>query len=226
LAAIGDQWILGIHQLQNPGFFTQYPGVGYAGPQSSGSGLYTSDGYGGVGPDGSARVIWELSGNSVNNGTPVPTSTELYTIEVYGVRDTGRNDWQPVESQFNGAGGETYPIEPNIPWIGQFGTNHQYIGSDGADSGLWLTTGTGPQAPVSNEFNAGGNGSYMWLTSGSWLYAKYDFPWSINRSWSALRLTQVTQNGEFVAIPEPSSVAMTLLGAAAIGIAVRRRQAS
>ncbi len=32
----------------------------------------------------------------------------------------------------------------------------------------------------------------MWLTAGSWMYAKWDFGFTINRSWSALRLTQVT----------------------------------
>jgi hypothetical protein len=32
----------------------------------------------------------------------------------------------------------------------------------------------------------------MWLTAGSWLYAKWDFPFEIYRSWSAIRLTQVT----------------------------------
>ena len=32
----------------------------------------------------------------------------------------------------------------------------------------------------------------MWLTRNSWLYAKWDFTWSIDHTWSALRLTQVT----------------------------------
>jgi hypothetical protein len=32
----------------------------------------------------------------------------------------------------------------------------------------------------------------MWLTSGSWLYAKWDFPFEIDRAWSAIRLTQIT----------------------------------
>jgi hypothetical protein len=36
----------------------------------------------------------------------------------------------------------------------------------------------------------------MWLTRGSWTYAKWDFPFEIDRAWSAIRLTQVTLDGD------------------------------
>ena len=46
--------------------------------------------------------------------------------------------------------------------------------------------------PDSDDYNAGPFGFYMWMKAGSWLYAKWDFGDAIDRSWSALRLTQVT----------------------------------
>lgn len=214
-AAYGDQWVLQIHHLDNSGAFTLQPGTGYAGAFSSGNAAYS--GLSALGPstDGVARVYWELSGLAVNTGNPVPATTEQYTLEFYAPTDVGHNGFNPVESQFKGAAGETFPVEPLIPWNGQFGTNHQYVAADSQDpGGVFLPLGPGPQAPVDETLAAAGNGSRMWLTSGSWLYAKYNFPFPIDRSWSALRLTQVT--------PEPASaIALLSIGALA---AVRRRR--
>ncbi|HOW72504.1 MAG TPA: PEP-CTERM sorting domain-containing protein [Phycisphaerae bacterium] len=120
--------------------------------------------------------------------------------------------WQPIESSFNGYAGETYPMEPAIPWDGMWGTNHQYVGSDGANTRAWLATGPGPHTPESAAQNAGANGIYMWLKQGSTLYAKWDFGWDITRAWSAIRLTSVDTgtswilpidrlDGDFTAIP-------------------------
>ncbi len=187
MAAPGDSWILPIHHRDGGGW-TEHAGAGYGGTSA----------WEGSGWDGTRRVYWELS------GAGVPTTTELYTVEVYGATAGGTN-WQPVESQFKGVNGESYPIEPLIPWAGAYGTNHQYVGSDGFNDGLWHTTGPGPQAPASDAFDAGPGGVHMWLTAGSWLYAKWDFGWPITRSWSALRLTQVT--------PEPGSLLLLLLAA-------------
>jgi hypothetical protein len=217
-AYVGDQWILGIHHINNEGSFTSYAGGGYAGPQSSGAAAYVGNSYGRGGTDGVARVYWELSGNAVNTGHPVPSETHLYQVEFYGTTETGHNSWQPVESQFNGAAGETFPIEPGIPWAGEFGTNHQYGAADGADDGNWHVSGPGPHTPASADFNAPGNGVFMWLKSGSWLYSKWDFPFEIDRSWSALRLTQVT-------VPEPGSLMLLGIGIAIFGAASRRRSA-
>lgn len=192
LATPGDQWILGIHHLDNQGDkpFTTYTGGGYSGPQSSGAPQYSGNAYGysSSGAVGVNRVYWELSGNSVNSNTPVPTTTELYKIEYFAPTLGGHNSYQPVESQFHGIVGEGYPNEPGIPWSGQFGTNHQWISVGNFNDGQWHTMGPGPQT----DTNAPADGKMMWLTSGSWLYAKWDFSFAINRSWSALRLTQVT----------------------------------
>jgi hypothetical protein len=218
-ANIGDQWVLQIDHLDNTGFFTLQPGTGYAGAFSSGNAAFTGTSVLGNGNNGVARVYWELSGLSVNTARPVPTTTEQYTLEFYDPTDTGHNGFDPVESQFHGAGGEEFPIDAHIPWAGQFGTNHQFIARDGADTGTFLSLGPGPQAPVSDDFNAPGNGDRMWLTSGSWLYAKWDFPFPVDRSWSALRLTQVT------GIPEPGALLLLTLGIFAIGLMRRSRTA-
>ncbi len=111
-------------------------------------------------------------------------------------------------------------MEADIPWVGAFGTNHQYIGSEGSagTAGDWGSTGPGPHVPESADYNAGSNGIYMWLTDGSWLYARWDFGWPIDRSWSALSVTQVAASP---AIPEPAGLG--LLGLALVGLRTKRR---
>ena len=189
-AAPGDKWILGIHHINEFPGFTTFTGAGYSGLQSSGNASFVGNSYSHTGTAGDiSRVYWELSGNSVNNGTPVPNTTQLYKVEYFGTTEAGHNSWQPVESQFHGAAGESFPHEPSIPWAGQFGTNHQWVGAGGSNDGQWHTMGPGPQTDTSNP----ADGTMLWLTAGSWLYAKWDFSGApTDRSWSALRLTQVT----------------------------------
>jgi hypothetical protein len=204
----GDQWILPIDHTQGSGFTTQ-----------SGAGYNGTDALEASGMDGVRRVYWALSGLSVGTGNPVPTTTELYSIEWYEPTQGGI-DWQPIESQFHGAAGETWPVDASIPWAGAYGANHQYIGANTAARGTWATTGPGPQAPASDDFNAGPNGIYLWLTSGSWLYAKWDFGWSIDHTWSALRLTQQTGTYNKPVIQSVSKVgdAVMLTWSASAGI--------
>ncbi len=187
-AAIGDSWILPLDQgnLQGGGW-TTYAGAGYAG----------ADAYGANTIDGVRRAVWKT------DTTTMPTSTELYTMEFFRPT-TGASNWQPIESIFNGSAGESYPMEAGIPWAGAFGTNHQYIGAENGTAGSWKATGPGPHTPDSDLFGAGANGIYMWLKKGSWLYAKWDYGWAIDHTWSAVRLTQVT--------PEPVSALLMLLG--------------
>lgn len=220
-AAPGDQWILGIHHFDvsnDPQFsdgFIESLGTGYNGPQSSGNPAYTGNSYSHYGYAGDiSRVYWELSGNSIGTNQPVPSTTELYTVEYFGTpQPNGRDDFQPIESHFHGIVGEgNHGIPPwqstpsplydeHIPWIGQSNANHQWIKPDTNIPGEWRPTGPGPQAPDSADFNASGFGTYMWLTAGSWLYAKWDFGFDPHRAWSAIRLTQVTgpteQNADY-----------------------------
>jgi len=202
MAVPGEQWILPIHHLDGGGW-TEYPGAGYGGTSAWGANTM----------DGVRRVYWQLSGTG-SLGHPVPATTELYSIEWF--RPTAGNaGWQPIESQIKGVDGETYPMESLIPWAGMWGTNHEYIGAENGTPGTWVAAGPGPHTPESADYNAGANGIYMWLggwQSPSWLYAKWDFGWPIDHTWSALRLTQIT--------PEPISMLLFGLG----GVALLRRK--
>jgi hypothetical protein len=200
MATVGDSWILGIDHIDNAGFFQTFTG-GYSGAQSSGNAQYTGNAYG---PpiscfpnnckDGVARIYWSLSGLSTT-GSALPTTTELYSVKFYGTGQPANNDWQPIEVDFNGSGpgdGEGL-IDPAIPWAGESGTNHQYLGADAKTVGSFRAAGPGPHAPKSAAYNASGfDGSYVWLNSGSWLYTKWNFFNDTRRSWSAIQLTQVT----------------------------------
>ena len=207
----GDSWILPVANLQGGGW-TTYTGAGYNG----------SDAYGAFGMDGVRRVYWKLDPGLLSEGTgnPMPGGLTLYTISWYRPT-TGAADWQPIESQIGGSAGEIWPVDPLIPWAGMWGTSHEYIGADGGAGapGTWLATGPGPHTPESADFNAGPNGIYMWLNvagngdTSSWLYAKWDYGWNIGHTWSALMLTQV---------PEPSFLALGLLGGAVLLARVRR----
>jgi len=180
---LGDQWILPIHHVDSCGSgCTVFIGEGYDG----------TDAVEGWGWDPARRVYWALDGLSLTTSNAFPTTTEQYTIEWF--QTIGASEWQPIESQFRGVDGEIYPNDPKIPWAGAYGTSHQYIGAEdtAGGAGTWVATGPGPHTPSSTNYAAGPDGIYMWLTRGSWLYAKWDFSWSIRHTWSALRLTQVT----------------------------------
>jgi hypothetical protein len=198
MAAKDDVWILGIDHIDNQATFEERPGEGYSGPQSSGYPQFVGKSWYQEGPDPVARVYWQLSGNSIVNGqptgNPVPTTTELYKIEFWGTSLYGRDDWQPIEGDFNGSapGDGEGLMDSAIPWVGEYGTNHQWIAADKKTVGQFRAAGPGPHTPADSSFNAASNGSYMWLTANSWLYAKWNFGFSIGKSWSALRLTQIT----------------------------------
>jgi hypothetical protein len=203
MAAKNDVWILGIDHIDNQGAFTTYAGAGYGsasypGPQSSGFPQFVGNAYYFNGFDGVARIHWQLSGNAIVNGqatgNPVPSTTELYKIDFFGTNAPGRNDWQPIEGDFNGSAPGTGEglNDAAIPWAGEFGTNHQYIAADQKTVGAFHSTGPGPHTPSSDSYNAASNGIYMWLTSGSSLYAKWNFSGGLGKSWSAIRLTQMS----------------------------------
>lgn len=180
----------------------------------TGEGLNGTDAYGAIGADGVRRIYWELSGPGL------PSTPEQFTIEIWDPA-VGGNGWQPIQGVLNGSAGDQFPIEPGIPWQGQFGTNGQWIGSEGSPNtaGQWVATGPGPQAPVDASPTSPGNGDRMWLKDGSWLYAKWDFGWDIDRTWSAIRLTQVSG-----VVPEPGSFVALGAGLASMaGMLLRRK---
>lgn len=185
MAAPGDQWILPIQRLD--GNFTTLAGAGYNG----------TDAVQGTNFSGERRVWWAMG-----NQAGMPSTKELFTIEFF-VPTTGPLNWQPIETA--NVGEQEGQMNAVIPWGGQFGTNHQWLGSDGGTRGTWKSTGPGPQAPVSADYNAAGSGIYVWLDKDASLYAKWNYGWDIDRAWSALRVTQIT--------PEPASALLLLLGA-------------
>jgi hypothetical protein len=206
MATPGDTWILPIADTNGSGF-TTYSGVGYNG----------TDALGATGPDGVRRIIWKFdAANAI--GPALPTGTELFSLEFYNpnIAVPAADNYQPVESQFGGSAGEVFPMDPGIPWAGAFGTNHQYVETDRTEAtrGEWVPLGPGPHSPDSANYNAGANGSFMWLQPGSWLYVKWDFPFNVDRAWSALRLTQE--------VPEPATVGFLAL---ASGVFLLRRRA-
>jgi hypothetical protein len=200
MAVPGESWILEINHRDDPSdsLWIEYPGAGY-----NGGSAWERDSFAGDW----RRIYWELSGKGSFGNDP-PDTAEQYRIEFF-VPTAGSGDWQPIESQFYGAGGEPWPYwcYPDMGngsgvcpsrsyelWAGAYGTNHQWIGSEflGNPPGDWAPAGPGPQVPEDASFTAGPNGTRMWLKRGSWLYAKWDFGYETDRAWSALRLTQVT----------------------------------
>jgi hypothetical protein len=184
----GDQWILPIDK-------DHVDIGGYGSTWFSGEGYDGTDAFEGWGADGRRRVYWALNGLSISN-TVVPITTEQYTIEWFQTSGES-SDWQPIEGNlrgYPGIAGSDALMDPIVPWAGASDQNHQWIGAEGiaGTPGTWTRTGPGPHTPTSTNYNADPGGIYMWLTRGAYLYAKWDFPWSIRHTWSALRLTQVT----------------------------------
>jgi len=181
----GDSWILPIDHLD--GGFTTLSGAGYNG----------TDAVQGTGFDGVRRVWWKM-GNQAN----MPSTKELFSIEFF-VPMQGPLNWQPIETA--NVGESEGVMNAVIPWAGAWGTNHQWLGSENGTPGAWKSTGPGPQAPESTDYNAGANGVTVWLDKDASLYAKWNYGWDIDRAWNAIRVTQVT--------PEPASLMLLLLGA-------------
>jgi len=208
-AALAQSWILPIHHRDGGGWI-EHPGAGYGGTSA----------WEGVGMDGVRRVYWSMDTVLGGGGSGLPgwntgTPTFVY-IEFYVPSDQSPTQWQPIESQIRGSAGEQWPNDPLIPWAGAWGTNHEYIGAENGTPGTWKSTGPGPHTPEDQSYTAGPNGVAMWVYGDSWLYAKWDFPWSIDHTWSMLRVTVVPEPGTLAAF------AGGLFGLA--GMAIRRRR--
>lgn len=194
-AAMANEWIANV-TLQGDGWST-VAGAGYNG----------SDAYSANTMNGVRRANWTF------DFADMSTTAFLAEIWVY-VPTAGPHGWQPVEVTFNGSASDAWPIEPNIPWYGQYGTNHQYLGNDWNKTGQWVKCGMGPQGPTDSDYYASGNGDKVWVKKGSTLYTKWDFGWAIGNTVSAVKL---------VTVPEPSSLIALLAGVPALLMFRRKR---
>lgn len=207
-ADFGDQYILPILRTQDGGAngFEQVPGAGFQG--STAIRHVTNPGQEGGGDI--ARIYWQLDNNDPTN------EPRLYRVEWWDPTQ-GPDQFHVVEEQFRGSAGEVRPVDPAIPWNGAFGTNHMFLNTSTEESGagVFRPAGPGPQAPESDDPNAGPNGDFMWLRDGSQLYVKWDFAFGvpIDRTYAELRLTEV---------PEPAGALLMAGGAA--GLLLRRRR--
>lgn len=210
----GTQTVLKIDHTQD-GTFTSFPG----GPNGDDAEAHTGQ------AGDIARVYWVVP-NSVD------PSPELYNIQWWN--PVGANNaFQPFEVQYNGVAGDSSGFDPNIPWHGQFGTNHQYVSNNGTNlTGQYDTTGPGPQSPgdASDGTQSGSgfpanpqqaDGTSVWLKPGSEIFVKWDFGFYTSPTTNAvsdLLLTQVTQT------PEPTSLSLlALVGGTAL---CRRRRSA
>lgn len=189
-AAMAREWI-GTLSLQGDGW-TTVSGAGYGG----------SDAYNGSTINGVRRGVWSF------DFSDMPTTAFKAYIYAYGPTG-GAHNWQPIEVIFNGTAGDVWPIDPNIPWTGQYGTNHQYLGNDWNGNGTWTKSGPGPQGPEGAD--------WVYVKKGSQLFVKWDFGWAINNTISAVKLVEVNP------VPEPASLVALLAGFPVLAIFRRKR---
>jgi hypothetical protein len=116
------------------------------------------------------------------------------------------------------AGDGTMNANPTMPWLGQFGTNHQYLQNPQNNQGGWVQLGPGPQSDSSND---GGYGVWINPTSGNgnpYLQIHYLGFENSPESFDAIRVVQFPQ------VPEPGTLALLAAGGAAVLLLVRRRR--
>jgi hypothetical protein len=210
-AAPSDSYILPIDHTQD-GAFVDVPG-GYNGDRAVAHNGHAGD---------VARVYWKVPDN-------VDPNPQLYKITGWAAPGAEGNAFQPFEVQYNGTAGDSGGIDPNIPWHGQFGTNHQYLSNNFNSLTDFNTTGPGPQAPGDSSDTSTAvpinppeaDGTSVWLKPGSEIFVKWDFgfapytdPTGATNVLSDIKITQV---------PEPASLT-TLLLLGAGGLVMRRRR--
>ncbi len=188
----GDSWIIPL----DPGK-TQNGNAGLDGSwNSEGSGGYGGGGYyWAQGFDGVRRARWFFDA-SVTGGD-APTSAEKFLVETW-VPSAHAFVYQPIEVSFDGAGDEQGSMNPNIPWGGQFGTNHQWMDRHESNQGGWVQAGPGPQSPGQvgpDGFVYAKQGSYFFVTANYGFYGGSD-----QYGVSAIRVTVVPEPGSILAL--------------------------
>ncbi|MGQ9809156.1 MAG: PEP-CTERM sorting domain-containing protein [Armatimonadota bacterium] len=191
----GDAWIITTYELVKP---EKWVREGNGGPGPGGGAVYHWT----AGFDGEARVRWRFD-SSVHHGD-APTTAELFRVWTWVPKNDANpfNAYNPIEVSFDGIVDEEGSMNPNIPWAGQFGTNHQWLNRNLANQGDWVLAGTGPQAPAPG---------LVYAKAGSYFFAKSNFGFygPNDRYPASAIMIQV--------VPEPGSLLAMGAGLASLG---------
>src|ERR1035441_6626658 len=154
-------------------------------------------------------------GNSPSATIQIPLPAGLqsgwHQYDVYQwVPNVNSVQWHVVDIAADG----TMNNNPTMPWAGQFGTDHQYLQDPQGNQGGWLKLGPGPQSDTTND-----GGSGVWINPTTGHGAPYlpihflGFEGS-PETFDAIRVVQI--------VPEPSTLALALLGGFALLTNIRR----
>jgi PEP-CTERM motif-containing protein len=153
----------------------------------------------------------------------LPAGAHVYNV--YEWNPTAHSaQWHVVDIAADGTmnNNNDHSQATGIPWLGQFGTNHQYLQNpqdNPSNLGGWLKLGPGPQSDPTLD-----GGSGVWINPSTGLGAPYlqihylGFE-NAPESFDAFRVVQID------AVPEPASGFLLLLGAVLVGVRRSRRSA-
>jgi hypothetical protein len=144
---------------------------------------------------------------------PVGLQSGWHQYNVYQwVPNVNSVQWHVIDIAADG----TMNNNPTMPWAGLFGTDHQYLQDPQANDGGWLKLGPGPQSDPSND---GGSGVWINPTTGNgapYLQIHYLGFEGTPETFDAVRVVQID------VVPEPSTLALGLLGGFALLTSIRR----
>ncbi len=187
------------------GNISQSTSGAYAGDNASGY-WYTNN----YGNSQSATIIVPLPPG-------MPSGWNQYDVYEWDP-NANSTQWHVVDIAGNG----TLTNSPSEPWVGQFGTNHQYLQNPQSNQGGWVELGSGPQSDSTND---GGYGVWMNPNSGDpgggypYLQIHYLGFENAPESFDTIRVVPVG-----TPVPEPGTLALLAAGGAAVVLLVRSRR--
>ena len=149
----------------------------------------------------------------------LPAGAHQYNIYEW-VPTVNSVQWHVVDVAADGTMVDNPNHDPNtgIPWLGQFGTDHQYLQDPQNNQGGWLKLGPGPQSDNTVDAGSGvwinpstGNSQYPYLQIH---YLGFE---GAPETFDAIRVVQIDY------VPEPSVLALGLLGGFGLLAGLRRK---
>jgi hypothetical protein len=181
----------------------------YAGDNSTGYG-WTAN----YGASPSATVIIPLPAG-------LPAGAHMYNIYEWIPSANSAGQYHVIDIAADGTLNNNPNHDPatGIPWVGQFGTDHQYLTSNQdlhPNAGSWVELGPGPQSDPTL-----GGGLNVWINPSTglgapYLQIRYSGFENIAESFDAIRVVEVL-------VPEPSALALSLVGGLALLAGFSRR---